>query len=59
MDTFTTDATGTVTLPESLVPGTYYVRETSAKESLSCRRRDRGKHTRRHEPNARCNRLVL
>lgn len=32
MDTFTTDATGTVTLPESLVPGTYYVRETSAKE---------------------------
>ena len=25
MDTFTTDATGTVTLPESLVPGTYYV----------------------------------
>ena len=32
MDTFTTDATGTVTLPESLVPGTYYVREASAKE---------------------------
>ena len=32
MDTFTTDATGTITLPESLVPGTYYVRETSAKE---------------------------
>lgn len=32
MNTFTTDATGTVTLPESLVPGTYYVRETSAKE---------------------------
>lgn len=31
-NTFTTDATGTVTLPESLVPGTYYVRETSAKE---------------------------
>lgn len=32
MNAFTTDATGTVTLPESLVPGTYYVRETSAKE---------------------------
>lgn len=32
MNTFTTDATGTITLPESLVPGTYYVRETSAKE---------------------------
>lgn len=32
MNTFTTDTTGTVTLPESLVPGTYYVRETSAKE---------------------------
>lgn len=32
MNIFTTDATGTVTLPESLVPGTYYVRETSAKE---------------------------
>lgn len=32
MNTFATDATGTVTLPESLVPGTYYVRETSAKE---------------------------
>lgn len=32
MNTFTTDATGTVTLPESLVPGTYYVCETSAKE---------------------------
>lgn len=32
MNTFTTDATGTVTLPESLVPGTYYLRETSAKE---------------------------
>lgn len=32
MDTFTTDATGTVTLPESLNPGTYYIRETSAKE---------------------------
>ncbi len=32
MDTFTTNATGTVTLPESLNPGTYYIRETSAKE---------------------------
>lgn len=32
MNTFTTDETGTVTLPESLNPGTYYIRETSAKE---------------------------
>lgn len=32
MNTFTTDATGSVTLPESLNPGTYYVREASAKE---------------------------
>ena len=32
MDTFTTNVTGTVTLPESLNPGTYYIRETSAKE---------------------------
>lgn len=32
MNTFTTDGTGTVTLPESLNPGTYYIRETSAKE---------------------------
>ena len=32
MSTFTTDATGAVTLPESLNPGTYYVREASAKE---------------------------
>ena len=32
MNTFTTDGAGTVTLPESLNPGTYYIRETSAKE---------------------------
>lgn len=32
MNTFTTDETGTVTLPESLNPGTYYIRETSTKE---------------------------
>lgn len=32
MSTFTTDAGGAVTLPESLNPGTYYVREASAKE---------------------------
>ena len=32
MNTFTTDETGTVTLPESLNPGTYYIREISAKE---------------------------
>lgn len=32
LNTFTTDETGTVTLPESLNPGTYYIRETSAKE---------------------------
>ena len=32
MNTFTTDTTGTVTLPESLNPGTYYIREASAKE---------------------------
>ena len=32
MNTFTTDAIGSVTLPESLNPGTYYVREASAKE---------------------------
>lgn len=32
MNTFTTDATGAVTLPESLNPGTYYVHEASAKE---------------------------
>ena len=32
MSTFTTDAGGAVTLPESLNPGTYYVREVSAKE---------------------------
>ena len=30
MDTFTTDATGCVTLPEPLEPGTYYIRETKA-----------------------------
>lgn len=32
MNTFTTDTTGAVTLPESLNPGTYYVHEASAKE---------------------------
>mgnify|MGYP000004839734 CR=1 FL=1 len=32
MNNFTTNETGTVTLPESLNPGTYYIRETSAKE---------------------------
>ena len=32
MNTFTTDAAGAVTLPESLNPGTYYVREAAAKE---------------------------
>ena len=32
MNTFTTDAAGAVTLPESLIPGTYYVREAAAKE---------------------------
>ena len=32
MNTFTTDATGAITLPESLNPGTYYVHEASAKE---------------------------
>lgn len=32
LNTFTTDTTGTVTLPESLNPGTYYVREVSAKK---------------------------
>lgn len=32
MSTFTTDTAGTVTLPESLNPGTYYVREALAKE---------------------------
>ena len=32
MNAFTTDATGSVTLPESLNPGTYYVHEASAKE---------------------------
>lgn len=32
MNTFTTDTTGAVTLPESLHPGTYYVHEASAKE---------------------------
>ena len=32
MNTFTSDETGTVTLPESLNPGTYYIREISAKE---------------------------
>ncbi len=41
MDTFTTDATGTVTLPESLNPGTYYVRETSAKEPYLAAKRSR------------------
>lgn len=30
MDTFTTDATGCVTLPEPLEPGTYYIREMKA-----------------------------
>lgn len=30
LDTFTTDASGKVTLPESLKPGAYYLRETSA-----------------------------
>ena len=30
MNTFTTDKTGAVTLPESLHPGTYYVREADA-----------------------------
>ena len=30
LDRFTTDKSGTVTLPESLVPGTYYLRETDA-----------------------------
>ena len=30
MNTFTTDKTGAVTLPESLRPGTYYVREADA-----------------------------
>ena len=32
MNTFMSDETGTVTLPESLNPGTYYIREISAKE---------------------------
>ena len=32
LNTFTTDTTGTVTLPESLNPGTYYVREVSSKK---------------------------
>ena len=32
MNTFTTDATGAITLPESLYPGTYYVHEATAKE---------------------------
>lgn len=32
MNTFTTDETGSVTLPESLNPGTYYAREVSAKK---------------------------
>lgn len=32
MNTFTTDTSGAVTLPESLHPGTYYVHEASAKE---------------------------
>ena len=32
MNTFTTDTSGAVTLPESLNPGTYYVHEASAKE---------------------------
>ena len=32
MNSFTTDETGAVTLPESLNPGTYYVREVLAKE---------------------------
>lgn len=32
MDTFTTDSTGTVTLPESLMPGTYYIHEDRAAE---------------------------
>ena len=32
MNTFTSDETGTVTLAESLNPGTYYIREISAKE---------------------------
>ena len=32
MSTFTTDTAGAVTLPESLNPGTYYVREASAKK---------------------------
>ncbi len=30
LDTFTTDGTGTVTLPEALIPGTYYIREVAA-----------------------------
>lgn len=30
LDEFTTDETGSVTLPEILKPGTYYIRETSA-----------------------------
>lgn len=30
LDTFTTDKTGSVTLPESLRPGTYYIREKDA-----------------------------
>lgn len=30
LDTFTTDASGCVTLPEALRPGTYYVREAAA-----------------------------
>lgn len=36
MSTFTTDADGAVTLPESLNPGTYYVREAAAKEPYLC-----------------------
>ena len=30
LDRFTTDKSGTVTLPESLIPGTYYLREVEA-----------------------------
>lgn len=30
LDRFTTDDTGTVTLPETLIPGTYFLRETDA-----------------------------
>ena len=58
MNTFTTDATAPSHCPNRSCRAPIMYRETSAK-ALSCRRRDLSKHTRRHKPNTRRNRLVL